>query len=108
MPRRVVDFGGGGGWLDIASYGRRGPERRDRLSPAQVQFIARTVGRTPEVMVKMLNRGGQGLGAVARHFKYLDRDGELAIETEQGERLKGEGAPGALIDDWDLELEAKR
>jgi hypothetical protein len=73
-----------------------------------VQFIARTVGRTPEVMVKMLNRGGQGLGAVARHFKYLDRDGELAIETDQGERLKGEGAPGALIDDWDLELEAKR
>ncbi len=41
MPKRMTDpyrplF-------DIASYARRGPGRRDRLSPAEVQQIARTV-----------------------------------------------------------------
>ncbi len=63
--RHLIDTGGGRGWLDIGSYARQGPGRRDRLSPAQIEFIARTVHRTPEVMVKMLNQGGQDLGAVA-------------------------------------------
>lgn len=108
MPRPRIDVGGGGGLLDIGSYGRLGPQRRDRLSPAHVAFIARTVGRTPEVMVKMLNQGGQGLGAVARHFKYLDREGELPIHTDQGEELQGKRTAGELIEDWDLELEARR
>jgi hypothetical protein len=106
MPRHPIK--GGDSWLDIASYGRRGPSRRDHLSPAQVAAIERTVRRTPEVMVKMLNRGGQNLGAVARHLKYLDRDGELEIETDVGERLRGQGAGEALIDDWDLDLDEQR
>jgi Relaxase/Mobilisation nuclease domain len=85
-----------------------GPARRDRLASAHIAFIARTVRRTPEVMIKMLNQGGRDLGSVARHLKYLDRDGELAIEADDGEPLKGNGARAALIDDWDLELDAKR
>jgi hypothetical protein len=96
------------GWLDLGSYARKGPGRRDRLSSAHIAGISRTVRRTPEVMIKMLNQGGQGLGAVARHFKYLDRDGELPIETDDGESLKGKGASAALIDDWDLKLETNR
>jgi len=108
MPRRPIDLGGGIAWLDLGSYARYGPTRRDRLSPAHIAFIARTVRRTPEVMIKMLNQGGRDLGSVARHFQYLDRDGELPIETDDGEPHKGKGAPGALINDWDLELDAKR
>jgi hypothetical protein len=108
MPRFRIDKGGDRGFLDIRSFGRRGPERRDRLSPAQVAFIARTIRRTPEVMVKMLNQGGQGPGAVARHFKYLDRDGELPIHTDEGEELQGKRALEELMGDWDLELETKR
>ena len=107
MTRRLVDTGPPG-WLDIGSYGRYGPGRRDRLSSAQVAFIARTVRRAPEVMIKMLNQGGRGLGSVARHLKYLDRDGELPIETDDGDPLKGKGVSKALLDDWDLELDAKR
>jgi hypothetical protein len=71
-------------------------------------FIARTVRRSPEVMIKMLNQGGRDLGSVARHLKYLDRDGELPIETDDGDPLKGKGVSKALLDDWDLELDAKR
>ena len=106
--RHLINTGGGRGWLDIGSYARRGPGRRDRFSAAQIEFISRTVHRTPEVMVKMLNQGGTGLGAVGRHINYLDRDGELEIHTDEGERLKGKGADEVLIDDWDLDLEEKR
>lgn len=108
MARRLLDAGGGDGWLDIGSYGRRGPGRCERLSPGQVEFIARTVRRVPEVMVKMFNKGGNDIGAVARHLKYLDRDGELEIETDEGEGLKGKEVEKELIEDWDLDLEEKR
>jgi type IV secretory pathway VirD2 relaxase len=109
MPRRLIDVGREPGMLlDIASYARHGAGRRDHLSPAEIEVIARTVRRTPEVMVKVLNRGGQSLGAVARHFDYLSRKGELEIETDQGERLQGKGAEAELLDDWDLDLEEER
>ena len=107
MTRRPVDTGPPG-WLDIGSYARHGPGQRDRLSSAQVAFIARTDRRAPEVMIKMLNQGGRDLGSVARHLKYLGRDGELPIETDEGDSLKGKGVSKAVLDDWDLALDAKR
>jgi hypothetical protein len=94
--------------LDIASYARRGPGRRDRLSPAEIELIARTVNRTPEVMVKVLTRGGQDLRAVRRHLSYLNRGGELELETDDGDRLAGKGIEKDLLDDWDLDLEEHR
>src|SRR5436190_882402 len=108
MPRRLLNVGGGAKLLDIFSYARPGPGRRDRLSPAQIEVIARTVHRTPEVMVKVLNRGGQNLGAVARHINYLTRKGELEIETDDGQRLEGQGTEAVLLDDWDLVLDEER
>ena len=51
---------------DLSSYARPGPARSDHLSRGETEIIARTVGRPPEVMVKVLTRGGQGLGAVGR------------------------------------------
>jgi hypothetical protein len=59
-------------------------------------------------MLKMLNQGGRDLGSVARHLKYLDRGGELEIETDDGERAKGKEASKELIDDWGLDLDEKR
>jgi hypothetical protein len=96
--------------LDIASYARRGPGRRDRLSPAELQQIVRTVRRTPEVMVKVLSRGGQDLGAVRRHLDYLHLrdDGELALETDDGQRLLGPDVSKELAENWDLDLEEHR
>ena len=110
MPKRLIDTRVGRPLLDIASYARRGPGHRDRLSPAEVQQIARTVRRTPEVMVKVLSRGGQDLGAVRRHLDYLRLrdDGELDLETDDGQRLSGEAVSKQLLNDWDLELEEHR
>jgi hypothetical protein len=95
-------------WIDIGSYARHGPSRRDRLSAAHIAIITRTVYRTPEVMIKMLNQGGRTLGSVARHLQYIDRGGELEIQTDEGEPLKGAGAADALIEDWGLDLDEKR
>lgn len=108
MPRQLVDVGRGSGLLDLTSYARQGSDRRDRFTPAQIELVERTVRRAPEVMVKVLNRGGQDLRAVRRHLTYLDRDGELSIETDHGERLVGKQAEAELLEDWDLALDEER
>src|SRR5579885_493567 len=109
MPNRPIRFDGQP-LLDISSYARRGPGRRDHLSPAEIERVARTVRRTPEVMIKVLSRGGQDLKAVRRHLDYLrDREeGELAIETDDGERLTGPGVAKSLTEDWNLDLQEQR
>ena len=109
MPRQLVNLHGEP-LLDIASYGRRGPGRRDHLSMGEIDRIARTVRRTPEVMIKVLSRGGQDLKAVRRHLDYLrDREeGELPIETDDGERLMGSGVAKSLVEDWNLDLQEHR
>lgn len=94
--------------FDLLSYARPGPGRRDRLTPAQLQQIARTVGRTPEVMVKVLSHGASDLGAVRRHLEYIGRKGDVHLETDDGQRLRGGHVGRDLIDDWDLELDGQR
>src|SRR5580704_1942482 len=94
--------------LDLRSFGRHGPGRRDPLSPADLAVITRTVRRTPEVMVKVLTHGSQNLGAVGRHFNYIGRGGELPIETDDGTPLEGKEVGKSLIEDWDLDLEKDR
>jgi hypothetical protein len=109
MPKRLLSLRDGLPLLDISSYARRGPNRRDRLSAAQVEQVARTVRRVPEVMVKV-SGGGTSSGAVAAHFRYIDRRGQLEIETDDGEPLRGKGVEKDLVKDWDLqtdELEAR-
>jgi len=107
MPKTLIELPGKP-ILDLTSYGRPGPGRRDRLSQADFETVRRTVHRVPEVMVKVLTQGGKDLKAVERHLAYLDRKGELPIETDEGEQIKGRGVEKDLLDDWDLELEEIR
>lgn len=90
--------------LDIFSVGRAGPQSRLHFSRAQIEQIARTVRRTPEVMVKVTG-GGTSAGAVSAHFRYISRHGELEIETDEGERVPKE-AQKEFLEDWHLELTA--
>lgn len=91
--------------LDLTSYARRGPGRRDRVPAEEVALIARTVRHAPEVMVKVLTRGSTDVGGVVRHFGYLGRYGELALETDDGEQLAGRALGKELANRWDLDLE---
>lgn len=108
MPRRLIEFGPGRPLLDIASYARRGPLDRVHLAQEEIQLLSRTVRRTPEVMVKVLTRGGRDLKAVGRHLSYLSREGEVEIETDDGRRLSGQGVEQELLEDWDLDLDETR
>src|ERR1700724_1389988 len=108
MPQRLIDVGGPRPLLDIAPYARRGPGRRDHLSQDEIELITRTVRRTPEVMVKVLSRGGQDLKAVGCHLGYLSRGGEGEIEPDDGQHLLGKGVEKELLEDWDLDLEEHR
>ncbi len=89
--------------LEIVSHGRRGPGERLHLTPSQVEQIARTVRRTPEVIVKV-SGGARDAGGAKAHVDYIDRHGRLGIETDEGYELGGKGAGAALVDDWNLDL----
>jgi len=102
MPRSLVRVGSGVPLLDLRSLGRRGPDRRAQLSPAVLEQLVRTASRAPEVMVKVSGGANTTGGAIA-HLKYIDRQGKLEIETDDGQKSKGKGVEAVLVDDWDLE-----
>jgi len=58
-------------------------------------------------MVKVTG-GGTKVGAVAAHFGYISRKGELTIETDEGDRIATRESQKALLKDWHLELSASQ
>ena len=106
MPRRLVDLGRQEPLLNIGSYGRRGPGHRP-LTRAEVEHVSRTVRRVPEVMIKV-SGGAHTVRGVRAHLDYIGREGEGAVETDDGAQLKEKGFEKALVKDWDLDLEADR
>jgi hypothetical protein len=94
--------------LDIVSYGRGGPrESGGRLTNAQVEHIRRTVQRAPEVVVKVLSRASNDLGAAGKHLDYISRNGKLGLETDDGEQ-RGGRIGMSVLDDWDLDIDDAR
>jgi hypothetical protein len=91
--------------LDIVSLARRGPN--GRLSSEEVALVVRTLRRTPEVMVKVSGGATSTARAIA-HLKYIDRRGELEVETDEGERLKGGDTARSVVEDWELDILAAR
>jgi hypothetical protein len=89
--------------LDIVSYGRRGPGGRLRLGSDEIAQVQRTVGRAPEVMVKV-SGGARDVGGVEAHLRYIGRHGKLPLETDEGLAQQGRGAAREIVTDWQLEL----
>lgn len=87
------------------SAARQGPRVSGDFTRAQIEQIARTVRRTPEVIVKVTG-GGSNVRAVAAHLAYIGRKGALEIETDDGQRVTGRAEQKAILDDWHLELSA--
>jgi hypothetical protein len=77
-----------------------------RLTPAEVVRIARTGDRTPEVVIKVMGQGGRCLQAVQQHFEDIHKGRNRALETDDGEPVRGKQAAKSLPEDWDLDLEA--
>jgi hypothetical protein len=105
MPKGLIDIRDGSALFDLVSYGRGGPGRSSGLSPGQVAQIARTVGRTPEVVVKVLPKDSNNARSIQRHIAYIGRRGDLDLETDDGAQVQGKGVGKDLLIDWDLDLE---
>ena len=88
--------------LNIHSAGRVIPLGNHGFNRAQIEQIARTIRRVPEVMVKVTG-GGMQRGAVAAHLSYISRHGELDIETDYGECL-GREEQKTFLNELHLEL----
>lgn len=97
--------------LDIWSYarGRSDTGHPLRLTPAQIDHVRRTVMHAPEVMVKVTGGGGASSSrGIKAHFSYISRRGELEIETDDGDRVKGRDTGLRLLEDWNLDLDEHR
>ncbi|PYE17269.1 relaxase/mobilization nuclease domain-containing protein [Paraburkholderia silvatlantica] len=80
----------------------RGEPRRDVRRMREQ--LARTLRRTPEVMVKITNRasGAQGMGALRHHLRYISRNGKVELEDQDGMTVLGREALHDLTDAWRL------
>jgi type IV secretory pathway VirD2 relaxase len=56
-------------------------------------------------MVKVLSKSANTLSAVRKHLEYIGRKGDLDLETDDGETLRG---GNDLVEDWDLEVDEYR
>jgi hypothetical protein len=76
---------------------------RDDAARMRAQ-VARTLRRTPEVMVKITNKAAsaQGMGAVRRHLRYISRNGRIELEDQNGDRIVGKEALRDLTKTWQL------
>jgi Relaxase/Mobilisation nuclease domain len=73
----------------------------NRPSAAAIrQRIAATVARrAPQVMVKVTG-GGRGMGAIAAHFRYISKNGQLRIEDDRSVVREGKEAMHDLVEQW--------
>jgi hypothetical protein len=94
-------------YFDIFSFARPGIGRRDQLTVGQIDSIARTVGRTPEVMIKVLSRGATSTKAVRRHVEYISRKGSLDLKSDEGDSLRS-GSAASHLEDWHLDIDEQR
>lgn len=71
-----------------------GPPRGDSRA-----VLARVVRKAPEVLVKVTGRkkGADHLGA---HLSYIGRNGEIAIETRDGEVITEKGEAQQIAQEW--------
>jgi hypothetical protein len=94
--------------FDFVAHRRALPEHGHPLSISQINLITRTVGRTPEVMVKVVNKGSRSVAGVGGHVGYIGRQGAVELETDEGEILQGPEVGNTLLEDWNLDLIQQR
>ena len=77
---------------------RRRPQRA--MSPDEVRSrLKGIVQRRPQVMVR-ISGGGRGMRPIRAHLNYISRNGQLAVEDQDGERLLGQHDVVSLAQEW--------
>lgn len=87
------------------------PAKQTRPASAARATLQRTVKRTPEVMVKITsgradpktgkkNVPCKDMRGIKAHLDYISRNGDVALEDENGQQIEGREAVRELRDDW--------
>jgi len=76
-----------------------GDAARLRAAAIRKRIEATVVRRAPQVMVKVTG-GGRGMKAIAAHFRYISKNGQLEIEDQRGETMRGKDTLRDLADEW--------
>lgn len=80
---------------------RRGGQSK-LTTPSEVRRRLRgIVQRRPQVMVK-ISGGGRGMRPIRAHLNYISRNGQLPVETQDGERIVGHGDLATLAGEWQM------
>ena len=72
---------------------------RRKAAVIRQRIQATVTRRAPQVMVKVTG-GGRGMAAIAAHFRYISKNGRLAIEDDRGVVREGKEALHDLADRW--------
>lgn len=78
---------------------RLGTPNRPSAAVIRQRIAATVVRRAPQVMVKVTG-GGRGMGAIAAHFRYICKNGQLRIEDDRGVVREGKEAMHDLAEQW--------
>jgi hypothetical protein len=102
MTKRIVDLRGGEfPFLDIWTIGRGA-----QITAPYREAIARTVGYTPEVVVKVSGGAREGAGALA-HLRYIGRHGRLPLYLDDGTQIKRMAEVKSLLQEWGIDIEER-
>jgi hypothetical protein len=71
----------------------------ERAAAIRARIRAAVVRRAPQVMVKVTG-GGRGMKAIVAHFRYISKNGQLAIEDDRGQTVRGRDSLRGLADEW--------
>jgi hypothetical protein len=82
----------------VKSHTPRLHSNQDRAAAVRTRIEA-TVRRASQVMVKVTG-GGRGMGAIAAHFRYITKNGRLAIEDDRGVVERGKDALREIERQW--------
>ena len=86
-PRRRAEGG---------ALGRGGVAADAKVIRGKLGSIVR---RTPQVMVR-ISGAGKGIKHIKAHLDYISRNGELEVEDQNGETIKGRKELNDLRDEW--------
>ena len=71
----------------------------DRARAIRARLHATVVRGAPQVMVKVTG-GGRGMAAIAAHFRYISKQGRLAIEDDRGVVHEGKEGVHDQVEQW--------
>jgi hypothetical protein len=96
---RLCLFYPGNRTVKTAPLPRLGGSILQRALGIRQRIHATVTVRAPQVMVKVTG-GGHGMAAIAAHFRYISKNGQLTVEDDGRVEHEGKEALRDLVDQW--------